>query len=79
MKIYFGTSIENGELLGCPRTKEEVQKIVKNQLDLMDYRSYYQRYTFNEDGVTWIDYGSWSKFFFIVSEEGEDPTSYIMR
>ena len=32
-----------------------------------EYKSYYQR-TWEEDGKTWIDFGSWSEFYIVVED-----------
>jgi hypothetical protein len=55
------------EFLFESEDKEEVFKELSRHLkDVLKYKSYYQRRVEVEDNRTMIDYGSYTKFYYIV-------------
>lgn len=72
MNLYHGR-YDDKELLGEFSTQEEVDKCMKEYLDSINFKSYYYRVTFIRDTKEIeIDYGSWSKFFWITEVEGAE-------
>ena len=72
MKLYHGR-YDDRELLGEFSTQEEIDKCMKEYLDNINFKSYYYRVTFIRDAKEIeIDYGSWSKFFWIKEVEGAE-------
>jgi uncharacterized protein with von Willebrand factor type A (vWA) domain len=52
---------------------EEAFSVIKEYLESINFKSYYYRKNFLEDGTIWLDYGSHSHFFFI--KETEEKTN----
>ena len=63
MKLYYGTD-ENMKLLGEFETNEEAYKRMYEYIKEIGFKSYYQR-ILHFDGLRVIDYGSYTKFFYI--------------
>lgn len=66
--VYFERS--NGEFVllyeSCQKT--DVPLVIKAFLEKHNYKSYYTR-TWEKNGITWYDVGSWSEFFLWAREE----------
>ena len=67
MKLYWGRYGET-ELLGEFSTEEEIYERITEFLDELQFKSYYSRQWYEEDGTLVIDYGSWRNLFFIKGE-----------
>lgn len=75
MKIEHGRE-DNRTFVGYADTFKEANKLMTSYLKEIDYKSYYQRMTFDKD-EWWVDYGSWSNFFWISElPEGASYESY---
>ena len=71
MKVYFGKSKENRELIGEGKTSRQCSQIVSNYIEENKLPSApYRRFWEAEKEIV-IDYGSHSNFFFI-----DDAKSY---
>jgi hypothetical protein len=46
-------------------TQEEAYAFIQEYLDNINYKPYYFRQSFINDDTIWIDYGSYSHFFYI--------------
>lgn len=46
-------------------TEEEAYAFIQEYLDSIKYHSYYFRQSLIDDNTIWIDYGSYSHFFYI--------------
>lgn len=69
MKVKFQRS--NGEIICLGSgTEQECHAIITDFLNAHNYKSYYRR-CWEEDGMTKVDVGSWSEFFYLVKEDGE--------
>ena len=64
MKVYFGSN-NNMELLKEVETESEAFDFVIDNLKERGIKSYYTRWWKEPDGATVIDYGSWSRFYFV--------------
>lgn len=72
MKVYHGNYTEK-ELLGEVNTQEEADQLMKAYLDRINFKSYYYRIMFIPDvKAIQLDYGSWTKFFWIEELEGAE-------
>ena len=60
-----------GKDYGVFNTEQEAYAEIKRQIELLNFKSYYYRLNFLEDGSKWIDYGSHSHFFYltVIKEE----------
>lgn len=67
MKLYWGRYGEM-ELLGEYDTMEEVNYRMREFLAELQFKSYYNRQWYEEDGTLVIDYGSYRNLFFIKGE-----------
>lgn len=63
MKLYYGTD-KNMKLLGEFETDEEAYNCMYEYIKEIGFKSYYQRILYF-DGLRVIDYGSYTKFFYI--------------
>lgn len=69
MKVKFQRN--NGEIICLGHgTETECRKIIQQFLNVHNFKSHYWR-CWEEDGMTKIDVGSWSEFFYLVKEDGE--------
>lgn len=57
----------NEILYGTFETENEAYAEIKRQIELLNFKSYYYRLNYLEDGSKWIDYGSHSHFFHILN------------
>ena len=64
MKVYFGNR-DNMELLKEVETEGDAFDFVTEHLQERGVKTYYTRWWREPDGTINIDYGSWSKFYFI--------------
>lgn len=64
MKVYFGTN-NDMELLKEVETEGDAFDFVADHLKERGVKTYYTRWWKDPEGTTTIDYGSWSKFYFI--------------
>lgn len=46
-------------------TIEEAYKVIRDYIESINFKSYYWRHNFLDDGSTWVDYGSHSHFFYV--------------
>ena len=65
-KLIHGVSEQLGNQIAVCDTIEQANTRMFNYLKERNIESYYQRTWTEENGTTVIDYGSWSKFFYIV-------------
>lgn len=63
-KVLFENSLGNKKVIGQANNKKEAFKIIDDFLDNHNYKCYYKR-TWEKDGFTIVDVGSWSEFFYI--------------
>lgn len=64
-KLIHGASVEVGQTIAVCDTMEQAQTRMVRYLDERNIESYYMRNWFENDTLV-IDYGSWSKFFYVV-------------
>ena len=67
IKLEYGNGVDNRELIGeCKSIKEAFSKIV-NYLTEIKYEPYYYRINYSDENgkEIWIDFGSYTKFFFV--------------
>ena len=50
---------------GLFETEADAYIEIQRQLDIKNFKSFYMRQTFLEEGTVWIDYGSHTHFFYI--------------
>jgi len=67
MELKFLNSNGEEKLLGSFNSKEECLQAVNKFLEDHNYKSYYTR-SWVQNGVTWLDVGSWSEFFLIYPD-----------
>lgn len=54
---------DNDKLIIVVESEEELWKIIEKYIkDVLKFKSYYYRFWLTEDGWTWIDYGSHTRF-----------------
>ena len=70
MKLYFKNSKQNYRLIG--EVKDIDSGIAMALEDLRTnyphFKSYYQRVWTDDNGVTWIDVGSWTEYYVIKED-----------
>ena len=64
-KLGYGTSAESCKQIAVCDTKEQAIRRISCYLDERKIEFYYLR-AWIKDGTTYVDYGSWSKFFYII-------------
>lgn len=62
MKVYH-----NEEFIGCSLDTESAWDVIKAYLDVKRYNPYYYR-SWEDKGVTTIDYGSHTDFFYLKED-----------
>lgn len=66
MKVYYGDHDEK-ELLTEVASMDEAMQYVVKQISDKKYGGYYQRW-YTVDGVTTVDYGSHTKFYYVMED-----------
>lgn len=64
-RLGYGTSAESCKQIAVCDTKEQAIRRISCYLDERKIEFHYLR-SWTVDNVTYIDYGSWSKFFYII-------------
>jgi hypothetical protein len=67
MELKFLNFKGEERLLGSFNSEKECLQAVNKFLEDHNYKSYYTR-SWVQDGVTWLDVGSWSEFFLIYPD-----------
>lgn len=65
-RLLYGIDQETAKPIAVCDTMEQATVRLHRFLDERNIQSYYTRMWTQEDGITVIDYGSWSRFFYIV-------------
>lgn len=77
MKLYWGTN-DDLKLLGEYETKEQVFKRIYDFIEEQGFKSYYQRLWCEPDGTLIVDYGSYTRFFYVKgSSYGTDLCNWL--
>ena len=66
MRVEFGGMIGERKKIGEAESIDGCWKIINQFLNEHNYKSYYQRISEEEDGSLWIDFGSHTRFFWII-------------
>ena len=69
MKVLFENSFGKRREIGSCTSKEKAYAIIKNFLDKHKFKSYYIREWKTFDGLTCIDVGSHSEFFYLQEDD----------
>lgn len=65
VKLGYGTAVESCKQIAVCDTQEQAMRRISSYLDERKIEFYYLRaWTVND--ITTVDYGSWSKFFYIM-------------
>ena len=64
--LRYGIDQETAKPIAVCDTMEQAQVRLHRFLDERNIESYYTRMWTKPNGVTVIDYGSWSRFFYII-------------
>ena len=67
MKVYYG-SYSKVQLLKEVGNRQEAFKFISEDIRKNNYKSYYMRCLEHHDGTCQIDYGSYTKFYFIKED-----------
>ena len=65
MKLYFENSKGERRVIAEPTTEEEAMREIYKFCEDRNFKIYYTRSWTTQEGLTQIDAGSWSEFFFI--------------
>lgn len=70
MKLYFKNSRDDYRFIDEVETVSSGVSMALEDLktNYPHFKSYYQRVWTDDDGVTWIDVGSWTEYY-VVKEE----------
>ena len=55
-----------GNYYGTFKTQEEAYAEIKKQIELRNFQSHYYRQSILGDGRIWLDYGSYTHFFYLT-------------
>lgn len=65
MKLYFENSRGERRVIAAPRTEEEAYEIIHAFCEERDFRIYYVRTWYDNDGLKVYDVGSHTEFFLL--------------
>lgn len=68
MTLYFGHSKNDCRCIAHPQNEKEIYQLINKFLEERNYKSYYIRSWSDSKGVTTLDVGSHTQFFFYKEE-----------